>query len=64
MKTKRKAFDLVMAIRRLEEERNIVTKEMQKHWQSLSTQTDRLNQLSSSLSTDTLSSMCSYTVYG
>ncbi|XP_062412037.1 uncharacterized protein LOC134102072 isoform X2 [Sardina pilchardus] len=52
MKTKRKAFDLAMAISRLEEERNIVAKEMQKHWQSLSTQTDILKQLSCSLSTD------------
>lgn len=52
MKTKRRAFDLTMSIKRLEEERKIVATEMQKHWKNLSTQKDTLKQLSFLLSTD------------
>lgn len=57
MKTKRRAFDLTMSIKRLEEEKNIVATEMQNHWKNLSTQKDNFRQLSFLLSTDSLRGM-------
>lgn len=56
MKTKRKGFDIVMSIRR-HEERRLVVAEMKKHWQSLSTQADKLKEMSSLLSSEALGSM-------
>ncbi|XP_056105926.1 uncharacterized protein LOC130084492 [Rhinichthys klamathensis goyatoka] len=55
LKTKRKAFDVVMAIRRLEEKK-IVLSEMAKHWKSLSTRADTLKEMSSQLSSEALQS--------
>ncbi|XP_058629943.1 uncharacterized protein LOC131539389 [Onychostoma macrolepis] len=40
LRTKRKAFDIVMAVRRLEEEKRILIAEMNKHWKSLCTRAD------------------------
>ncbi|KAF1371414.1 hypothetical protein PFLUV_G00278570, partial [Perca fluviatilis] len=40
LRTKRKAFDTVMAVRRLEEEKRILIAEMNKHWKSLCTRAD------------------------
>jgi len=51
LKIKRKAFDVVMAIRRLEEE-----KKMAKHCKSLSTRADTLKEMSSQLSSEPLQS--------
>ncbi|XP_042607829.1 uncharacterized protein LOC122142195 [Cyprinus carpio] len=42
LSTKRKAFDIVMAVRRLEEEKRILIAEMNKHWKSLCTRADTL----------------------
>lgn len=56
LKIKRKAFDVVMAIRRLEEEKKIVLSEMAKHWKSLSTRADTLKEMSSQLSSEALQS--------
>ncbi|CAL8311067.1 unnamed protein product [Gadus morhua 'NCC'] len=56
LKTKRKAFDVVMAIRRLEEERKIVIAEMAKHWKSLSTRADTLKEMSCRFSSEPLQS--------
>ncbi|XDV21836.1 hypothetical protein PO909_026856 [Leuciscus waleckii] len=56
LKTKRKAFDVVMAIRRLEEEKKIVLSEMAKHWKSLSTRADTLKEMSCQLSSEALKS--------
>ncbi|KAF1394377.1 hypothetical protein PFLUV_G00026530 [Perca fluviatilis] len=50
LRTKRKAFDTVMAVRRLEEEKRILIAEMNKHWKSLCTRADTLKQMSSQLS--------------
>ncbi|KAK7130685.1 hypothetical protein R3I94_015982 [Phoxinus phoxinus] len=50
LRTKRKAFDIVMAVRRLEEEKRILIAEMNKHWKSLCTRADTLKHMSSQLS--------------
>ncbi|KAI4806955.1 hypothetical protein KUCAC02_017745, partial [Chaenocephalus aceratus] len=44
--TKRRAFDLVMAVKRLEEEKKILVTEMNHHWKVLSTRSDSLKELS------------------
>lgn len=49
LRTKRKAFDIVMAVRRLEEEKRIFIAEMNKHWKSLCSRADTLKQMSSQL---------------
>ncbi|XP_030278048.1 uncharacterized protein LOC115584637 [Sparus aurata] len=49
LRTKRKAFDLVMAVRRLEEEKRILVAEMHKHWKCLCTRADTLKLMSSQL---------------
>ncbi|XP_026072377.1 uncharacterized protein LOC113052205 [Carassius auratus] len=49
LRTKRKAFDIVMAVRRLEEEKRILIAEMNKHWKSLCSRADTLKQMSSQL---------------
>lgn len=54
LKTKRKAFDVVMAI--LEEEKKIVLSEMAKHWKYLSTRADTLKEMSCQLSSEALKS--------
>ncbi|KTG05832.1 hypothetical protein cypCar_00040498, partial [Cyprinus carpio] len=56
LKIKRNAFDVVMAIRRLEEEKKIVLSEMAKHWKSLSTRADTLKEMSCQLSSEALKS--------
>ncbi|XP_059371302.1 uncharacterized protein LOC132109310 [Carassius carassius] len=48
LRTKRKAFDIVLAVRRLEEKR-ILFAEMNKHWKSLCSRADTLKQMSSQL---------------
>ncbi|CAM4570299.1 unnamed protein product [Leuciscus chuanchicus] len=50
LRTKRKVFDIVMDIRRLEEEKRFLIAEMNKHWKSLCTHADTLKQMSSQLS--------------
>ncbi|XP_062384555.1 uncharacterized protein LOC134071734 [Sardina pilchardus] len=50
LRTKRKVFDIVMAVRRLEEEKRILIAEMNKHWKSICTCADSLRQMSSQLS--------------
>lgn len=57
LRTKRKAFDTVMAVRRLEEERILIA-EMNKHWKSLCTRADTLKQMSSQLSNVTSGTVC------
>ncbi|ROL43696.1 hypothetical protein DPX16_21857 [Anabarilius grahami] len=55
LKTKRKAFDVVMAIRRLEKKK-IVLSEIAKYWKSLSTRADTLKEMSCQLSSEALKS--------
>lgn len=50
--TKRRAFDIIMAIRRLEEEKKILVREMDHHWKSLSKYDDTLKELSSLFSSE------------
>ncbi|KAJ4932732.1 hypothetical protein JOQ06_011147 [Pogonophryne albipinna] len=50
LKTKRRAFDIVNAIRRLQEEKKIVLIEMDHHWRALQTRGDGLKELSCLLS--------------
>ncbi|XP_051997376.1 uncharacterized protein LOC127654291 [Xyrauchen texanus] len=46
LRTKRRAFDIIMSVRRLEEEQKILVAEMDHHWKSLSTRSDTLRELS------------------
>ncbi|KAI4829811.1 hypothetical protein KUCAC02_001476 [Chaenocephalus aceratus] len=46
LKTKRKAFDIIMAIRRLQEEKKMVVTEMDRHWKALKACADSLKELS------------------
>ncbi|KAK1899177.1 Autophagy-related protein 2 [Dissostichus eleginoides] len=46
LRTKRRAFDLVMAVKRLEEGKKILVTEMNHHWKVLSTRSDSLKELS------------------
>lgn len=57
LRTKRRAFDNVMAIRRLEEEKKILVMEMNHHWKSLSSRGDSLKELSIQVSSATVESM-------
>ncbi|XP_057202587.1 uncharacterized protein LOC130561930 [Triplophysa rosa] len=57
LRTKRKAFDMVMAVRRLEEEKRIVIAEMEKYWTSLCTRADTLKEMSSQLCSGTSNEM-------
>ncbi|KAK1887141.1 Parafibromin [Dissostichus eleginoides] len=50
LKTKRRAFDILNAIRRLQEEKKIVLIEMDHHWRALQTRGDGLKELSCLLS--------------
>lgn len=63
LRTKRKAFDIVMAVRRLEEEKRILTAEMNKHWKSLCSRADTLKQMSSKLSNVTSGMYLLYLAY-
>ncbi|XP_058468997.1 uncharacterized protein LOC131443402 isoform X3 [Solea solea] len=54
LRTKRKAFDIIMAVRRLEEEKNILVLEMDHHWKWLSTRAKTSQELSSLLSSETV----------
>ncbi|KAJ8362982.1 hypothetical protein SKAU_G00118130 [Synaphobranchus kaupii] len=51
LRTKRRAFDIITAIRRLEEEKKIVVAEMDHHWKSVSTRADTLKEPSCLFST-------------
>ncbi|GAA6096742.1 uncharacterized protein LOC124379646 isoform X1, partial [Tachysurus ichikawai] len=46
LRTKRKAFDIIMSLRRLQEEQKIVDAEMNQHWKYLSTRAETLRELS------------------
>lgn len=63
LRTKRKAFDIVMAVRRLEEEKRILIAEMNKHWKSLCSRADTLKQMSSKLSNVTSGMYLLYLAY-
>lgn len=63
LRTKRKAFDIVMAVRRLEEEKRILIAEMNKHWKSLCSRADTLKQMSSQLSNVTSGMYLLYLAY-
>ncbi|XP_036935335.1 uncharacterized protein LOC119008777 [Acanthopagrus latus] len=54
LRTKRRAFDMVMAVRRLQEEKMILVMEMKHHWRSLSTRSDSLKELSCLVSRATM----------
>ncbi len=43
--TKRKVFDRVMAMRRLQEEKSLICKEMQQHWMVLTHKMSKLEAL-------------------
>lgn len=59
LRTKRRAFDTVMAVRRLQEEKEILVMEMNHHWKSLSSRGDSLKELSCLVSRATMQSMYS-----
>lgn len=63
LRTKRKAFDLVMAVRRLEEEKRILVAEMHKHWKCLCTRADTLKLMSSQHANMTSGMYLSYLSY-
>ena len=46
LRTKRRAFDLVMAGKRIQEEKIILQREMNQHWRSLGNRADSLKELS------------------
>ncbi|KAF3837862.1 hypothetical protein F7725_009630, partial [Dissostichus mawsoni] len=54
LKPKRRAFDIVNAIRRLQEEKKIVLIEKDHHWRALQTRGDGLKELSCLLSSETM----------
>ncbi|CAM4703719.1 unnamed protein product [Leuciscus chuanchicus] len=54
LRTKRRAFDIIMSVRRLEEEQKILVAEMDHHWKSLSTRSDTLRELSCLFSSETM----------
>ena len=60
LRTKRKAFDIVMAVRRLEEEKKILVTEMNHHWKCLSTRADGLAKLSCIVSEPMKGMYCHY----
>ncbi|KAI9522018.1 hypothetical protein NQZ68_040480 [Dissostichus eleginoides] len=57
LKTKRRAFDILNAIRRLQEEKKIVLIEMDHHWRALQTRGDGLKELSCLLSSETMQNL-------
>ncbi|XP_025764238.1 uncharacterized protein LOC109202996 [Oreochromis niloticus] len=62
--TKRRAFDIIMAIRRLEEEKKIVVREMDHHWKSLSKYDDTLKELSGLFSSEIFKTRIAQPVVG
>ncbi|ROL52059.1 hypothetical protein DPX16_19957 [Anabarilius grahami] len=54
LRTKRRAFDIIMSVRRLEEELKILVAEMDHHWKSLSTRADTLRELSRMFASETM----------
>ncbi|XP_026058979.1 uncharacterized protein LOC113043680 [Carassius auratus] len=54
LRTKRRAFDIIMSVRRLEEELKILVAEMDHHWKSLSTRADTLRELSHMFASETM----------
>lgn len=56
LRTKRKAFDIIMSLRRLQEEQKILVAEMDNHWKYLSTRADTLRELSCLFASETLKS--------
>ncbi|KAI7789369.1 hypothetical protein IRJ41_000985 [Triplophysa rosa] len=57
--TKRKVFDRVMAVRRLQEEKSLICKEMQQHWMVLTQKSSKLEALISEISSKTVISTLS-----
>lgn len=57
LRTKRKAFDIIMSLRRLQEEQKILVAEMDNHWKYLSTRADTLRELSCLFASETLKSI-------
>lgn len=57
LRTKRRVFDIIMSVRRLEEEQKILVAEMDHHWKSLSTRADTLRELSRMFASETMRSM-------
>ncbi|XP_047239102.1 uncharacterized protein LOC124878915 isoform X6 [Girardinichthys multiradiatus] len=55
---KRRAFDGIMAVRRLEEEKRILVREMDHHWKSLLAYEDTLKKLSYLSSSGSFKSLC------
>lgn len=56
LRTKRKAFDIIMSLRRLQEEQKIVVAEMNQHWKYLSTRAETLRELSCLFASESLKS--------
>ncbi|XP_060713385.1 uncharacterized protein LOC132837633 [Tachysurus vachellii] len=54
LRTKRKAFDIIMSLRRLQEEQKIVVAEMNQHWKYLSTRAETLRELSCLFASESL----------
>ncbi|KAL1278904.1 hypothetical protein QQF64_025577 [Cirrhinus molitorella] len=54
LKTKRRAFDIIMSVRRLQEEQKILVAEMDNHWKYLSARANSLRELSCLFASDTL----------
>ncbi|XP_026104409.1 uncharacterized protein LOC113075981 [Carassius auratus] len=64
-RTKRKAFDIMMSLRRLQEEQKILVAEMNNHWRYLSTRADALRELSCCFAKETIkNSQCGLTEEG
>lgn len=57
-RTKRRAFDIVMSVRRLQEEKKILVTEMNHHWKSLSARRDSLKELSCLVTSVALQGIC------
>ena len=57
LQTKRRAFDLVMAGKRIQEEKMILQREMNQHWRSLGNRADSLKELSCHVSRATTERM-------
>ncbi|GAA6101420.1 uncharacterized protein LOC124379646 isoform X1 [Tachysurus ichikawai] len=54
LRIKRKAFDIIMSLRRLQEEQKIVVAEMNQHWKYLSTRAETLRELSCLFASESL----------
>lgn len=58
--TKKEVFDRVMAVRRLQEEKKILVKEIKQHWDSLKAHASVLSELSLLQSENTLQGKCAH----